>query len=124
MGWTDPGPNYHIGEARSSSLTSGRYQLQRSGSTITVSFADLGSSSFTQLGSVDGFPDPMGIQLFAAQNRNAVGSPRSTTSLDISFDNLTVVADQIQYVPEPSTLVLLGMSAFGLLAWAWRKRKA
>ena len=28
-------------------------------------------------------------------------------------------------VPEPSTLALLGMSAFGLLAWAWRRsRKA
>ena len=26
-------------------------------------------------------------------------------------------------VPEPSTLALLGMSAFGLLAWVWRRRR-
>jgi hypothetical protein len=26
-------------------------------------------------------------------------------------------------VPEPSTIALLGMGAFGLLAWAWRRRK-
>jgi hypothetical protein len=26
-------------------------------------------------------------------------------------------------VPEPSTLILLGMSAFGLLAWAWRRNR-
>jgi hypothetical protein len=33
----------------------------------------------------------------------------------------TIISDSP--VPEPSTFVLLGMSAFGLLAYAWRKRK-
>jgi len=26
-------------------------------------------------------------------------------------------------VPEPSTLILLGMGAFGLLAWTWRRNR-
>jgi probable HAF family extracellular repeat protein len=109
---------------RSSSLMIGRYQLQRTGSIITASFANPGSSSFTQLGSVSGFPDPMSIELLAVQNQNVIGYPRSTTALDISFDNLSVVADQIQGIPEPSTLVLLGMGAIALLAYAWRRRRS
>lgn len=120
-GWTDPS-EIGFGIQNSSSM-SGRYQLQRSGSTITALFADPDSSSFTQLASVDGFPDPMKIQLFAAQNRNVGGDPRSTTSMDVSFNNLNVVADQIQGIPEPSTFVLFGIGAFGLLTWAWRQRK-
>ena len=42
--------------------------------------------------------------------------------MDISFDNLIVVADQIQGVPEPSTIVLLGIGAIGLLAFVLRQR--
>jgi len=32
-------------------------------------------------------------------------------------------ADMVSFVPEPSTLALLGCGLFGLLAYAWRKRK-
>ena len=38
-----------------------------------------------------------------------------------SYSNSTVYADG--QIPEPSTLVLLTVGLFGLLAYAWRKRK-
>jgi len=33
------------------------------------------------------------------------------------------MAFELTTVPEPSTFVLLAMGAFGLLAYAWRKRR-
>jgi len=45
-------------------------------------------------------------------------SSSGNTVGDVFFDNV-----QINAVPEPSTLVLLGMGAFSLLAFAWRRRK-
>ena len=120
-GWAVP-PSSVYG-CQGSSLTSGRYRLQRSGSIITQSFTYAGSSSFTLLGSADGFFDPMSIQLVAAQGDNSPGYARSTTSMDVSFDNLIVQADQIQGIPEPSALVLLGMGAISLFAYAWRRRR-
>jgi hypothetical protein len=48
--------------------------------------------------------------------------PQVTTgNCDIFLDNVSVEGTQI--VPEPSTLALLAAGLFGLLAYAWRKRK-
>ena len=78
-----------------STLTSGRYRITRIGSTLTALFSEPGSESFTTLASMDGLSGPFRIQPFAAQGTNGGGSPRSTTALDISFDNLVIEADQI-----------------------------
>jgi hypothetical protein len=117
-GWATPA-HYGVGTS-SCSLMSGRYQLQRSGDTIAVSFANSGSSLFTRLGEFNGLSKPLLIQLYANQGINLVGSARSATSLDVSFDNLLVVADQIQSIPEPSTLALLGIGAV-ISLFVWRR---
>ena len=108
-----------------STITNGRYRIQRSGSTVTGSFAPTGSSSFTSLATVAGFPDPMLVQLVGVQGRNVPTAGRSTTALDISFDNLVVEADHIEgYVPTPSTFVgLISMGLMGALGYVWRRRR-
>ena len=79
---------------RSSSLASGRYQIERTGDTLTGRFAPSGSDVFTTLGSLGGQTSPQFyIQLSAVQGLNADGIPRSNTALDIAFDNLIVEAD-------------------------------
>jgi formylglycine-generating enzyme len=50
----------------------------------------------------------------------------ASTNPDIGFYPTyvtNVYGFRVASVPEPSTLVLLGMSAFGLLAWAWRRSR-
>jgi hypothetical protein len=74
------------------SLTSGRYQIERVGDTLTGRFAPTGSDSFTTLGSFSGYTSSQfKIQLSATQGYEA-GTMRSNTALDISFDNLVVEA--------------------------------
>lgn len=51
---------------------------------------------------------------------SAVNNPDSTAAALGWFDNLSIRAN---VVPEPSTVVLLASGLFGLLAYAWRKRK-
>ena len=52
------------------------------------------------------------------------GPQMASTWNDFSNDNLSIVSYVVESVPEPSTLVLLGMAAIGLLAYAWRRKRA
>jgi hypothetical protein len=55
----------------------------------------------------------------------------SSAALDFRFSGnnkeeqyqINSLSIQVEGVPEPSTFALLGMSAFGLLAWAWRRNR-
>src|SRR5215213_6341259 len=78
--------------AQDSSLTSGRYQIERVGDTVTGRFAPAGSDTFMTLGSFSGYSAPQfKIQLSGTQGTE--GGSRSTTALDVAFDNLIVEAD-------------------------------
>ena len=108
--------------ATNSTLSTGRYQISRSGSVVTAYYAGLGSSDFTQVASITYSTEPMLLELCGVQGGS--GGPRSLTPMDISFDNLTIVADQIQGIPEPSTFVLFGMGEISLLVYTWQRRRA
>jgi hypothetical protein len=104
---------------RDSSLSAGRYRIERSGSTLTGSFAALGSDTFTTLGSVSGVTSSQfTVGLTAVQGANS--GPRSTTALDITFDNLSIQADAIVPVPEPSVFLL---STTGVIAFVALRRR-
>jgi hypothetical protein len=84
-------------------------------------FATAGSESFITLGSVGGISSTeFSLNLSGTQGANS--GARSTTAMDISFDDLSVQADTIIGVPEPSTYALFGFAFAGLLAVRARKR--
>jgi hypothetical protein len=45
------------------------------------------------------------------------------TATSVQVDTLIIGGAGATAVPEPSTFVLFGLGAFGLLAWAWRRRR-
>ncbi len=96
---------------RDSSLSNGRYQIERVGETLTGRFAEGGSEVFTTLGSSGGYVSSQFlVSLNAVQGFNASGVPRSSTALDIAFDNLTIQADGfvVTTPPQIRTASLVG----------------
>ncbi|MEX2168375.1 MAG: NHL repeat-containing protein [Pirellulales bacterium] len=79
----------------SSTLTEGQFRITRVGDIISGYYADAGSNSFTELGSIPWLTDPLQIQLTAVQGKQLAGISRSQTSIDVSFDNLHIEADEI-----------------------------
>lgn len=105
--------------------TSGRYRLERTGSTVSASYAIGSGSTFIPVASVLGFSDLFHLQLFAAQGLGSSSAPsRSSTALDISFDNLVVTADTVTgLIPEPSTILIFTLG-LALAVFVRRRRGA
>ena len=95
--------------ARGSMLTTGRYRITRSGASLAASIAAGTSGVFDPIGSASLTSAPLAIRLLGLQGANS--GPRSTTALDISFDNLEVLGT---IVPEPSIPLLLGCALLGI----------
>jgi len=82
----------------------------------------VGSTSFSPVASVDFGSDAVRLQLWGSQGKNPGGTTRSNTSLDVSFDNLVIEADDITgLVPEPSTLTLATFGCLWMLVFSRRR---
>jgi hypothetical protein len=81
---------------------------------LTTNSTDLGEFHFT-------FPRSAGS--FGLLTNNANGAALSVANEVFQADYATGSGSAVFGVPEPSSLALLGCGLFGLLAYAWRKRK-
>jgi len=101
-----------------SSVTQGKYRVWRQGNLLVGEISS-GGGSFTEVWSGIGYTEPAQVSVYAAQGLQG-GTQRSSTSLDIGFDNLDVQADA--FVPEPSAFTLVMLGFVGLTLTACRRR--
>ena len=93
-------------------MTASVYQGSGTGGTLLASNVMGVNQSHTF-----SFAGTGGVVTLETKLTNASGTNNDT---DFVLNYVKVTGD---VVPEPSTIVLLGMSVLGLLAYAWRKRK-
>ena len=74
-------------------LTNGRFRITRAGTTLTAWFS-VANGAFVQLGTASGWGGSSRVRLYVAQGKSVSGISRSTTSIDVSYDNLVIEADQ------------------------------
>jgi hypothetical protein len=120
LGWVSYPTSYHGFGYVPDSTSHGTFELTRSGDTLSA-WIDRGSG-FVLIGSETSvfLTGPANIGLTVKQWPIDVGpTGRPSTSLDVRFDNLSVVAESI--VPEPSTIALLIVGGIGLIVWGWRR---
>lgn len=98
------------------SATSGRFRLTRTGATVSGFFDPESDGSFNFIGSAANVSDNYELALLAVQGANL--GTRSSTPIDLSFDNLVITADFLVPgdvpVPEPMALGMLGLWLAGL----------
>jgi hypothetical protein len=104
------GPQNHYGNAISDFQNEGKFLITRVGNTIEGSI-DHGQGAI-RLGSLtaDWILEDVQCRLWIAQYVNSENNMRSLQSMDARFDNFYVLADEI-IIPEPATLLLLGLGA-------------
>jgi len=70
-------------------------------------------------GAYDGYSESMSFQLTGLAAGHHTINVYSINNMGNASSTLNYAID---VVPEPSTLVLLGVGVFGLIAWTWRRR--
>jgi type II secretory pathway pseudopilin PulG len=87
-----------------------------------------GSGAFAiTSGSVLGFRDPGGFdQLYIGAYENLLQAQSANVVTDfqaVAIDNVKVQLNGVAASPEPGSLMLMGLSAVGLIGYGWRRRK-
>jgi hypothetical protein len=87
-----------------------------------------GSGAFAVVsGSVLGFRDPGGFdQLYIGAYENLLQAQSANVVTDfqaVAIDNVKVQLNGVAASPEPGSLMLMGLSAVGLIGYGWRRRK-
>ncbi len=118
--WSGGGtsPGYWI----QSGATTGQLRLTRNGSVLTGYRRSSSSDSWHPIGSYDFGSDlsadtPIQVVLEGFNNW-------SDDPIDVTFDNLSIQADRISIVPEPSSFGLALGAMLGVSLWRWWRRRS
>ena len=98
-------PGTPLGLVGSTALT-GSFRLSRNANILTSEFkTSAGSFTLIDQRNPSTLNGAVSVRLSAIQSSNA--GPRSTTALDVSFNNLSITADQFIGIPVPASILLL-----------------